>query len=526
MAEQLSGQEVLAIDAGTQGISIILWCPRRKVLLGTGEQPYEREYIEGLPDGRLEQYAGWWTAAMQTAMQQLRENMKQEHGDEIKAVAGIGVTGHMHCMVRRDADGNKPFGCDMWNDPRGVAESEQLTRLFDEHMPARWTGCHILSRMRNDPDEWSKAAGVTVTSGSIVHDLTGEWVLGPGDASGMFGQLNEQSQIDHEKLRKIDALFDGKFTPLKELMPRIIPAGQVAGTLHEAGSQLLGGLPVGTPVAAPEGDQQTTLVASAADELELALSAGTSFAGNLPCRTRMKAESETVNVLRTPDNLTMLMVCARNGTVGFGQYVAGLSILSGKSFGEIADELTDLAATVSPDCDGAMLLGFFQGENVVELPHARATLEGAGIELLANPGIMARLLLESPCMTMRYGLEKLKPEIGEIRKVILAGGVLKSKGGFAPQMYADILGVPVVAREGDEEGTAKGAAILAAYMASQQSGDAPQSLADFANSQITASETIWQPNAKTAESYRKRYEQFAARVRELQSKSDEAVPAG
>ena len=66
------------------------------------------------------------------------------------------------------------------------------------------------------------------------------------------------------------------------------------------GSELLGGLPEGIPVAAPEGDQQTTLVATAADELELAISAGTSFTGNLPCRTKVVAESETINVLQTP----------------------------------------------------------------------------------------------------------------------------------------------------------------------------------------------------------------------------------
>ena len=99
----------------------------------------------------------------------------------------------------------------------------------------------------------------------------------------------------------------------------------------------------------------------------------------------------------------MLMVCARNGTIGFAQYVTALSELSGQSFGEVADRLTDMAREVPTDCHGAMLWGFFQGENVVELPHAKASLQNAGIELLGNPGILARMLLEAPCMTMRYG---------------------------------------------------------------------------------------------------------------------------
>lgn len=514
MPEKLTGNEVLAIDAGTQGLSAILYCPQRKQLLGVGEANYEHDYVPGLPDGRLEQFPDYWTVAMRQAMAALRTNIQQQHGQSINTVAAIGVTGHMHCMVRRDADGNKPFSGDMWNDPRGVAEGEQLAQLFGEHMPARWTGCHILWRMQNEPNEWVKVAGVSVTSGSLVHDLTGKWVLGPGDATGMFGNLGEDGQFDGQKLRKVDELLGGRFTPLRELVPRIVPAGQVAAHLNEQGSELLGGLPVGIPVAAPEGDQQTTLVASAADELEVAISAGTSFTGNLPCRAHLVAESETINVLQTPDQLTMLMVCARNGTVGFAQYVTSLSEMSGKPFGEVADQLTDMAQAVPTDCHGAMLWGFFQGENVVELPHAKAALKDVGIELLSNPGVMARLLLEAPCMTMRYGLENLRPKIGDVRKVILSGGALKSKNGFAPQMFADILGVPVVGRTGDEEGTAKGAALLAAFMVQVQAGNTSQSLAEFSRDQSTGFQQTWDPDPQNQVIYDQRYERFAAGVNE------------
>lgn len=517
MPKTLTGSEVLAIDAGTQGLSAVLWCPQRKQILGVGEASYERDYVAGLPDGQLEQFPHYWTDAMRTAMVALREQVQQQHNEPIQTVAAIGVTGHMHCMVRRGANDEKPFSGDMWNDPRGVAESEELSRLFGEHMPARWTGCHVVARMKSDPEQWAQTTGVSVTSGSLVHDLTGAWVLGPGDSTGMFGNLSDDGQFDKSKLRKVDQLFENRFTPLEELVPKIVPAGQVAAHLNAQGSEILGGLPEGIPVAAPEGDQQTTLVASSADELEVAISAGTSFTGNLPCRAKIVAESETINVLQTPDGLTMLMVCARNGTVGFAQYVSGLAELSGKSFGEMADQLTDLAQQVPVDCHGALMMGFFQGENVVELPHAKATLKDAGIELLGNPGVMARLLLEAPCLTMRYGIETLRPKIGDIRKIILSGGALKSKDGFAPQMFADILGVPVVGRTGDEEGTAKGAAVLAAYMAQVQSGNASQSLAEFARDQSTGEEHVWHPDPERQEIYSQRYARFAASVAEMKA---------
>jgi sugar (pentulose or hexulose) kinase len=508
---RLTGSEVLAIDAGTQGISVVLWCPDRKVMLGVGEADYEQAYIPGLSDGRLEQYAHYWSDAMKTAMQALRADLQQD----LATVAGIGVTGHMHCMVKKTTDERKPFGCDMWNDPRGVSEGEELSRCFGEHIPSRWTASHILASLRSDPDSWSDVTGVSVTSGSLVHDLTGEWVLGPGDASGMFGVLGEDGQIDRNKLRLLEEA-SGIQGPLSDWVPRIVPAGEVAGVLNEAGSALLGGLPVGIPVAAPEGDQQSVLMGAGAEELELALSAGTSFTGNISSSAHMKAESETVNVLHTPDGETMLMVCARNGTVGFANYVSGLAELSGLSFSEMADRLTDRASALPLDVYGVELLPFFQGENVEELPYAKASVHEAPIEFAANPGIMARLLLEAPCMTMRYGIEKLKPRIGRLKRVLLSGGALKSKGGYAPQLYADILGVPVLARMGDEEGTAKGAAILAAFMVKSLAGEATGSLGAFAKSQCTGEEKVWTPDPAAMTVFDDRYLKFESRIQSLQ----------
>lgn len=508
---QLNGHEVLGIDAGTQGISVILWCPESRHILAVGESTYAHDYIPNRPDGRLEQYAHYWSEALPKAMANLRAGLPVP----LEKVAAIGVTAHMHCMVRKNAAGEKPWGCDMWNDPRGVAESVELAAAFGEHIPARWTVSHILSAMRDPVAKWEEVTGVNVASGSIVHDLTGEWVVGPGDASGMFGNLGEDGQIDRNKCRQVDALTGNRFTPLEQAVPRVVPAGEVAGHLNEAGSALLGGLPVGTPVAAPEGDQQSVLVGAGVGELELALSAGTSFAGNLPCRAKVVAENESVNVLSTPDGRTMLMVCARNGTVGFANYVKGLAELSGTDFAATADRLTDLAAALPVEAFGATLWGFFQGENVAELPHARAQLQDAGLEILANPGLMARLLLESPCMVMRYGLRQVEPKVGQVHRVLLSGGVLKSKGGYAPQLFADVLGIPVVARVGDEEGTAKGAAVLAAYMAAQQEGR-QVSFDTFVREACVGEEKVWEPDPQRKAAFDDRYATFEAGLKRMQ----------
>eukprot|EP01079_Euglenida_sp_SAG-EU17-18_P003938 gene3938-4304_t len=454
--------------------------------------------------------AGWWTDALVKAMSGLRATLPCQ----LDRVSGIGVTGHMHCMVRRCTDGSKPFGGDLWNDPRGVPESDQLIALLEDPLPARWTACHILGSLRDLPSSWSCVDGVSVTSGSIVHDLTGEWVLGPGDATGMFGGLDPSGQISPGKLDAID-LASGRAGPasthpaLKSLAPRVVAAGEVAGRLSAEGVRILGGLSAGTPVAAPEGDQQAVLVCSAAQPGELALSLGTSLTGNLVCDvdTPLVAQDESANVLSTPDGKPMATVCCRNGTVGFGRYVRGLAALSKQTFDEVADYLTDLAQTVPVHCYGTKLVGFFQGENVAGLPQARASLHGAGVEVLEDPGVMARLLLEAPCMTLRYGLSQLAPHTGPVRRVVVAGGGVRSKGGLAMQMYADILGVPVLVRSGDEEGSAKGAAVLAAYMHHRTCGG-QKPLPVFAEGQITQQEHLYHPNQSNRRVYDERYKFF------------------
>ena len=160
-------------------------------------------------------------------------------------------------------------------------------------------------------------------------------------------------------------------------------------------------------------------------------------------------------------------------------------------------------------------------------------------------GILRLFLLSSACarmhthkhsQTLTYAQTyahahsySLRPKLGNegLRRVVLSGGALKSKGGYAPQLFADILGVPVCARDGDDEGSAKGAAILAAYMCSVQQKareDRPErerreSLADFAKKHTRAAgvaQREWLPDAERSAAFDVRYARFAKRVRAIQ----------
>ena len=95
---KLTGNEVIGVDAGTQGISVVLYCPERRVMLGVGEAEYEADCVLNYQmavssnerRGRRRCHAQWYHSETRCAA----------HNAKIECVAGIGITGHMHCMVR------------------------------------------------------------------------------------------------------------------------------------------------------------------------------------------------------------------------------------------------------------------------------------------------------------------------------------------------------------------------------------------------------------------------------------------
>src|SRR3712207_8584833 len=78
-------------------------------------------------------------------------------------------------------------------------------------------------------------------AGYVHWQLTGEKVLGIGDASGMFPIDGDTRGYSATMLERFDRLAAeaGVELSLADLLPRIASAGQPAGELTEAGARLL-----------------------------------------------------------------------------------------------------------------------------------------------------------------------------------------------------------------------------------------------------------------------------------------------
>ena len=89
-------------------------------------------------------------------------------------------------------------------------------------------------------------------------DLTGQKVMGVGEASGMFPIDSATRNYDAKMLEKFDALDNVKAYSwkLEEILPKVLTAGENAGTLTAEGAKKLdvsGNLEGGIPLAPPEG---------------------------------------------------------------------------------------------------------------------------------------------------------------------------------------------------------------------------------------------------------------------------------
>ena len=251
----------LGIDNGTQGLSVV-FTDEKLNILATGEATYD--FVDGLPDYCYEQRCRDWDVALSAAMQCLRENLfGQEEEDASKAdrleVLSIGISGQMHGEVMIGDDGQALDPVRLWCDGRNDEEGVELTRLFGTKVPRRSTCARFLWTARNQPHKAARTSHLTTPAGWIGYRLTGQHVLGIGDAAGMFPIDAATRDYDQEKLKLYDELVNDETMPsLADILPSVRKAGEDAGNLTSDGAQLLGLSAErcrGIAVAAGEGDQ-------------------------------------------------------------------------------------------------------------------------------------------------------------------------------------------------------------------------------------------------------------------------------
>ena len=173
----------------------------------------------------------------------------------------------MHGYIALDKEGRMLAPFQTWRNSNTEQAADELTQLFDFNIPLRWTIAHLYQCMLDHEEHLKDVAFVTTLDSYVHYLLTGEKVTGVGDASGIFPIDSETRDYDQKMFDSFDALIekDGYSWRLRDILPKVLVAGQKAGKLTESGAKLLdaaGKLKSGIPMAPPEGDAGTGMVAT------------------------------------------------------------------------------------------------------------------------------------------------------------------------------------------------------------------------------------------------------------------------
>ena len=321
--------------------------------------------------------------------------------------------------------------------------------------------------------------------------MTGEQVIGVGDASGMFPINSETGNYDVSMMQKFDRLTasHGLNLKLQDILPKVLTAGQQAGQLTSEGVALLdstGKLEAGIPVCPPEGDAGTGMVATNSVGMRTGnVSAGTSIFAMIVLEKELSKVYPEIDLVTTPDGALVGMVHCNNCTSDLNAWV--------NLFDEFADCLDakvdknklfsilyNKALEGDADCGGLLSYNYFSGEPVTGFDEG-APLFVRPTEAQFNLANFMRVHLYSSLAALKVGLDLLfKEEDVKVDRMFGHGGLFKTKG-VGQSIAAAAMNTTVSVMETAGEGGAWGIALLAAFM--NQKND-EESLQNFLNEKI------------------------------------------
>ena len=311
-------------------------------------------------------------------------------------------------------------------------------------------------------------------------------------------------------IRKFDELVEEKHFSwkLRDIMPKVMVAGEEAGVLTEEGAKLLdesGNLEAGVPLCPPEGDAGTGMAATNSVAKRTGnVSAGTSVFAMIVLEKELRKVYPEIDLVTTPDGSLVAMVHANNCTSDLNAWV-GIFREFAESFGIEVDmnrlfgTLYNKALEGDADCGGLLAYGYLSGEFITGVDEGRP-LFARSPESKFNLANFMRVNLYTALGAIKVGMDLLlKEEDVAIDSILGHGGLFKTKG-VGQRILAAAINAPVSVMETAGEGGPWGVALLAAYMKNKADGE---SLEDYLAKKVFAGNagSRMEPNPKDVEGY-------------------------
>ena len=482
-----SGRAVLGIELGSTRIKAVL-IDENNAPIAQGAHEWENRYEDKLWTYSIEDI---WNG-LKDCYADLRRQVKQRYDEEITSLAAIGISAMMHGYMAFDKSQKILVPFRTWRNTNTGKAAAKLSELFNFNIPLRWSISHVYQAIIDGETHVKEIDYLTTLAGYVHWMLTGKRVLGIGDASGMLPIDSDTNDYDASMVEKFDKLIASKDIGWKilDILPKVLLAGENAGTLTEQGALLLdptGNLLAGVPLCPPEGDAGTGMVATNAVRQRTGnVSAGTSSFSMLVLEKPLSQPYEAIDMVTTPCGSPVAMVHCNNCTSDlnawislFKQYAQLLGVEV--STGDVFAKLYNHALQGDADCGGLLAYNYFSGEPITGLNEGRPMfVRSTGDKFnLAN---FIRTNLYAAVAVLKIGNDILfKDEHVAVDRITGHGGLFKTPG-VGQRILAAALNSPISVMETAGEGGAWGIALLAAYMMNNNQ----ESLADYLDHHVFA----------------------------------------
>lgn len=463
------GQTALGIELGSTRIKAVL-IGMDHAPLASGSYEWENQYENGIWTYSLEDV---W-AGLQASYRQLSQEVLEKYNTPLQTIGAIGFSAMMHGYMAFDEDGILLVPFRTWRNTITGQAAEELTNLFQFNIPQRWSIAHLYQAILNQEAHVMEISYLTTLAGYVHWKLTGQKVLGVGEASGMFPVDSLTNDYDVAMIEQFNEGLELESISwqLQDILPKVLVAGENAGTLTEAGAKLLdptGQLQAGIPLCPPEGDAGTGMVATNSVAQRTGnVSAGTSVFAMIVLEKALSRLYPEIDMVTTPTGKPVAMVHSNNCTsdlnawIGlFREFTDVLGVKIDQS--SLFEMLYQQALAGDADGGGLLAYNYLSGEHITHLEEGRPLFVRTPESSFTLPNFM-RVHLFSALGALKIGLDILfEQEKVQIDQILGHGGFFKTKE-VGQKLMAAAMNVPVSVMETAGEGGAWGIALLAAYM--------------------------------------------------------------
>jgi len=453
----MAREVVMGIDIGTTGCKSILVDKKGEVVARAME-----EYPFYSPKhGWAEQNpSDWWHGVSRTI-----KHIVTNHGDDIKNLRGIGLSGQMHGLVALDEKMEVIRPSILWNDQRTEKQCNEvyertggikgLLEYTNNRMLPGYTGGKILWVRENEPANYERIRKFVNPKDYIRYCLTGEVATEVSDASGT-------GLFDVKNRTWSDALLNLLEIP-SDWVPSCYESVEVSGTVQNHLAHKLG-LPKNLPVVGGGGDSVIQTLGTGVTHSDVLMTTiGTAgIISTALDRFRENPEGKLqifCNVMPSEWH-AMGVTLAAGGSMRWAREALAHSEteISRLTRDDVYAVISREAESSDAGARGLIFLPYLQGERC---PHTDPEARGAfiGLSHNTNKSDLFRSVMEGVIFSFR-DVADIFAQIGmDFEYIATSGGGAQSR--LWRQIHADIFNKRVITVNGSREGAAYGAAIVA-----------------------------------------------------------------